>query len=77
MQNKWQNICCWFWHPSVQIFSSNGKLLLKFGSEGTEFQYLYELVLVYYEQYLLVCDKDNHCVQVFNVIYAVKNNPNI
>jgi hypothetical protein len=53
----------------LQVFSPNCKLLFKFGSKGSEngqFRSPHGLALSNCGQYLLVCDKINHCIQVFN-----------
>ena len=49
----------------IQVFSSDGKLLLKFGDEGEE-----KLDSPYYALYhsdrFFVSDTENHCIKVFN-----------
>jgi DNA-binding beta-propeller fold protein YncE len=55
----------------IQVFSSDGKFLFKFGSQESEngyIQYRVGLTLSNCGQYLFVCDCSNYRIQLFNAL---------
>jgi DNA-binding beta-propeller fold protein YncE len=55
------------------VFSSDGKFLFKFGSEGSENEQFHSprgSALTNSGQLLLVCDYGNHRIQLFNTMNA-------
>jgi tripartite motif-containing protein 2/3/tripartite motif-containing protein 71 len=60
----------WF-NQRVQVFNSDGKFLLKFGSHESENGQSLDprgIALGYCGQYLFVCDWGNHRIQLFNAM---------
>ena len=50
-------------NKSIKIFSPDGHYLNKFGGEGS---FTFPVHCVQYDKYLIVSDRDEHCIKVFD-----------